>query len=88
MLNDEMMPWLVSIIQDGRTDLQRESCWVICNAICGGNPAQIAQVTQTEGVIPAICKLMNANSEPKLQTIILDSLDRCLTVGAARAGEA
>ena len=48
------MPWLVSIIQDGRTDLQRESCWVICNAICGGNPAQIAQVTQTEGVIPAI----------------------------------
>lgn len=69
------------MIQDGKIDLQKEACWVICNAICGGSPNQILTIVQVNGVIPAICKMMNANSEPKLLTIILDSLDRCLMVG-------
>ena len=88
LLNDDIIPWIVSIIQNGKTDLQREGCWVICNAICGGSPAQIATVMRENGVIPAICKLVNSSSEPKLLAIILDSLDRCLTVGAARACDA
>ena len=81
MLDDHLIPVLVMMIKDGKIDLQKEACWVICNAICGGSPNQILTIVQENGVIPAICKMMNPNSEPKLLTIILDSLDRCLMVG-------
>lgn len=80
VLNDDIIPWLVEIITTGKAELQHESCWVVCNAICGGSPAQIAQVMQVKGLVPAVCSVMSSSSEPKLQAIILDALDRCLTV--------
>ena len=65
------------MIQDGKIDLQKEACWVICNAICGGSPNQILTIVQENGVIPAICKMMNPNSEPKLLTKCMGNLAAC-----------
>lgn len=75
------MPYFIEHIYSDKPELQREACWTLCNAICGGNPNQILAVINISNSIPAICKLIRNGEDKKLINIIIESLDRCIILG-------
>lgn len=81
MLNRGVFPYLIDCIYSERTDIQREACWVICNAICGGSPNQILEILNINGTVEAVCKLIRPGEDFKLINIIIETLDRCVIVG-------
>ena len=72
---------MIELIFSGRIDIQREACWTICNAFCGGNPQQIYMMMMTPNCIPAISKLIRNGEDVKLLTVIIEALDRCILLG-------
>ena len=82
MINHGVIPVLVELIRSNRSDIQKEACWAICNAFCGGNPQQIYLLATMDDFVPSICSLLVDDSGSKLISIIIDSLDRILSVGA------
>lgn len=80
-MDANIFPYLVELVITGRSDIQREGCWAICNAICGGNPQQVYCLMIMNGLIDAICKLIRNGEDVKLLSIILESLDRCIIMG-------
>lgn len=81
VINFDLIPVLVDLIRTGRSDVQKEACWAVCNAFCGGNMQQISFLLSIEDSIPAICSMLVNESGSKLISIIIDSLDRILIVG-------
>ena len=81
VIDRNIIPYCVERIFADRNELQRESGWVICNAICGGNPNQILAILNTTDSIAAICKLLRNGEDKRLLNIIIESLDRCVILG-------
>lgn len=84
VINHDLIPVLVELIRSGRSDVQKEACWAVCNAFCGGNMMQIGFLISVEDAIPAISSMLVNESGSKLISIIIDSLDRILVVGVGR----
>lgn len=82
MINHDLIPVLVELIQSGRSDVQKEACWAVCNAFCGGSMPQIGYLLSVDGAIQAISSMLVNESGCKLISIIIDTLDRILVVGA------
>ena len=88
VLNDNLIPYMVEFINQDRRDQQKEACWVVCNAVCGGNPNQIHAILNVNGVIPALCKLIRTGEDDRLVSIVIESLERFLVVGNMIAQQA
>jgi importin subunit alpha-6/7 len=65
--------------------VRREACWVVSNAIVGGDVAQVLEMVD-EDVIEALISTAQC-SEPKVQVLSLDALARVLEVGAINEEE-
>ena len=81
VLSENLMPFMVEFINQDRRDQQKEACWVVCNAVCGGNPTQINSILNVNGVISALCKLIRTGEDDRLVSIVIESLERFLVVG-------
>ena len=69
------------MIQQGKPDIQKEACWTLCNIVCGSSMNQLSFVLEKYNIVPKISMLLKKDSEDKLLIMIVDSLDRMLSVG-------
>ena len=71
---------LEELINQGKLDIQKEACWTICNIVCGSSMNQLSFVLDKYRIVPEISMLLNKSSEEKLLIMIIDSLDRMMSV--------
>ena len=81
MVIDNMISCCIQLIFKDDKQLQTLACFVICNAICEGNPNQILAIINTTDSIRAICKLLRNGENKILLSIIIKALDRCMSLG-------
>ncbi|KNB42430.1 importin subunit alpha-1 [Blastocystis sp. subtype 4] len=80
LLDRGLVPVLEEMINQGKLDIQKEACWTICNIVCGSSMNQLSFVLDKYRIVPEISMLLNKNSEEKLLIMIIDSLDRMMSV--------
>ena len=80
LLDRGRAPRLEEMINQGRLDIQKEACSTICNIVCGSSMNQLSFVLDKYRIVPEISMLLNKNSEEKLLIMIIDSLDRMMSV--------
>ncbi|RKO85499.1 armadillo-type protein [Blyttiomyces helicus] len=81
VIDANIIPPLILILQRGDFKTKKEACWAISNATSGGlsNPIQIKYLVQ-QGCIKPLCDLLNCGDNRIIQ-VALDGLENILKVG-------
>ena len=81
MIDANIIPPLINILQNADFKTKKEACWAISNATSGGlqEPSQIRYLV-SQGCIKPLCNLLEM-MDNKIIQVALDGLDNILKVG-------
>lgn len=84
MIEANIIPPMVDLLQTAEFDIKKEAAWAISNATSGGTAEQIKYLVEA-GCIPPLCDLLTT-FDPRIITVALEGLENILKVGSvARA---
>jgi importin subunit alpha-6/7 len=81
VIDANIIPPLINILQNGEFKTKKEACWAISNATSGGlaEPNQIRYLV-SQGCIKPLCDLLAIN-DVKIIQVALDGLENILKIG-------
>lgn len=83
MIDANIIPPLINILQNADFKTKKEACWAMSNATSGGlqEPSQIRYLV-SQGCIKPLCDLLKS-TDNKIIQVALDGLENILKVGEA-----
>lgn len=85
VINAELIPGVISMLQTGDFDIKKEAAWAISNATSGGSPQQIEYLVQC-GCLKPMVELMSI-SDAKIAGVCLEAMENILKAGQAKQRE-
>lgn len=79
VIDCNIIPPLLLLLQTAEFDIKKEAAWAISNATSGGTPAQIKYLV-TQGCIKPLCDLLQFQ-DPRIVTVALEGLENILKMG-------
>lgn len=83
VIDAQVMPTMVQLLQTAETDIRKEACWAVSNATCG-TVAQVKHLVEQCHCIKPLCDMLFVE-DPKIVLVALEALDKILKVGARDA---
>ncbi|KAL0375844.1 UNVERIFIED_CONTAM: Importin subunit alpha-4 [Sesamum calycinum] len=79
VIQADIIPPLVQLLQHAEFEIKKEAAWAISNATSGGSPEQI-RFLASQGCIKPLCDLLIC-PDPRIVTVCLEGLENILKVG-------
>lgn len=82
VLDADIMPTAISILSKSFYRVRKEACWVICNALIGGNDEQVHQIV-SYGATSELCDFLTV-MDPSVVVAVLMAIGAVLEAGERR----
>jgi len=83
VVDANVIPPLVNLLNSAEFDIRKEAAWAISNATSGGTPEQIKFLV-SQACIPPLCELLSV-ADVKIIIVALEALENILKVGDAES---
>ncbi|KAH9313009.1 hypothetical protein KI387_028044, partial [Taxus chinensis] len=82
VVDANIIPFLVQLLQTAEFDIKKEAAWAISNATSSGSPEQIMYLV-SQGCIKPLCDLLGC-TDPRIVAVCLEAIENILKVGEAQ----